>query len=115
MASRQRTWVTDLKWEASAGEFSPDGKSFTYVLNAGGRTDIYMVDRSSGRGAVLPFAAGITVPSGNSRAYSPSGDSPETQFAEKLIVRLKPGVTHLVSAGTVLRRWDPGCLQVQCT
>ena len=70
VASQQRTWVTDLKWEASAGEFSPDGKSFTYTLNADGRTDIYVVDRNSGRATVLRFAAGITVPVGNPRAYS---------------------------------------------
>jgi dipeptidyl aminopeptidase/acylaminoacyl peptidase len=74
VASKQRTWVTDLKWEASAGEFSPDGKSFTYTLNADGRTDIYVVDRNSSRATTLRFAAGITVPGGNPRAYSPSGD-----------------------------------------
>src|SRR5882762_4543936 len=74
LVSKQRTWVTDLKWEASAGEFSPDGKSFTYTLNADGRTDIYVVDRSLGRATVLRFAAGITVPVGNPRAYSLSGD-----------------------------------------
>src|SRR5579872_1091412 len=74
VASKQRTWVTDLKWEAGAGEFSPDGKNFTYILNADGRTDIYMVDRNSGRATVLRFAAGITVPAGNPRAYSPAGD-----------------------------------------
>jgi len=74
VASKQRTWVTDLKWEASAGEFSPDGKSFTYILNADGRTDTYVVDRSSGRAKVLQFAVGITAPAGNPRAYSPLGD-----------------------------------------
>jgi dipeptidyl aminopeptidase/acylaminoacyl peptidase len=74
VASKQRTWITDLKWEASAGEFSPDGKSFTYTLNADGRRDIYLVDRNSGRTTVLRFAAGITVPAGNPRAYSLSGD-----------------------------------------
>src|SRR6266550_4548404 len=37
---------------------------------------------------------------------------PETQFATTLIVCLKAGVALLVSAGTVLRRWDPRSLQV---
>jgi len=74
VGSKKRTWVTDTKWEADAGEFSPDGKTFTYTMNADGRTNIYMVDRGSGKPAPLRFAEGITVPAGNPRAYSPSGD-----------------------------------------
>ena len=72
--SKQRTWVTDMKWEAEAGEFSPDGKSFTYIVNADGRTDIYLVDRKSGQGSKIPFPVGINSPVGNPLAYSPSGD-----------------------------------------
>lgn len=74
VASKQRTWVTDLKWEADAGEFSPDGQSFTYQVNADGRTDIYMVDRKSGHASRIPFPDGINSLAGNPRAYSPSGD-----------------------------------------
>ena len=74
VGSRKRTWVTDTKWEADAGEFSPDGKTFTYTVNADGRTNIYVVDRESGNATPLRFAEGITVPAGNPRAYSPSGD-----------------------------------------
>jgi dipeptidyl aminopeptidase/acylaminoacyl peptidase len=74
VASKQRTWVTDLKWEARAGEFSPDGKNFTYIVNADGRTDIYLVDRNSSRASKVPFPEGINSPVGNPRAYSPSGD-----------------------------------------
>jgi dipeptidyl aminopeptidase/acylaminoacyl peptidase len=74
VASRKRTWVTDANWEANAGEFSPDSRSFTYTLNADGRTDIYLVDRKSGHAAKLPFPEGINSPAGNPIAYSPSGD-----------------------------------------
>ena len=74
VASKHRTWVTDLKWEARAGEFAPNGKSFTYRVNADGRTEIYLVDRKSGRAAKLPFAEGINSPAGTPKAYSPSGD-----------------------------------------
>jgi dipeptidyl aminopeptidase/acylaminoacyl peptidase len=74
VASKKRSWVTDLKWEARAGDFAPDGKSFTYTLNADGRADIYVVDRESGRASKLPFPEGITVPSGNPVAFSPHGD-----------------------------------------
>jgi len=65
VGSRKRTWVTDTKWEAEAGEFSPDGKTFTYTLNADGRTNIYMADRESGKAMPLRFAEGITSPAGN--------------------------------------------------
>jgi dipeptidyl aminopeptidase/acylaminoacyl peptidase len=74
VGGRKRTWVTDTKWEADAGEFSPDGKTFTYTMNADGRTNIYMVDRESGKPTPLRFAEGITIPAGNPRAYSPSGN-----------------------------------------
>lgn len=73
-ASKRLTWVTDLKWEAHAGDFSPDGKTFTYTVNADGRTEVYLVDRASGRATKLPFPEGITAPSGTPAAYSPSGD-----------------------------------------
>ena len=56
VGSKKRTWVTDTKWEADAGEFSPDGKTFTYTVNADGRTNIYMVDRKSGKPTPLRFA-----------------------------------------------------------
>jgi dipeptidyl aminopeptidase/acylaminoacyl peptidase len=73
-ASKKRTWVTDLKWEASAGNFSPDGKSFTYTLNADGRTDIYVVDRASGRAAKIDFPVGINFLAGDPTAFSATGD-----------------------------------------
>ncbi len=74
VATKQRTWVTDLKWEARGGDFSPDGKSFTYVVNADGRTNIFVVDRKSGHKEKVTFPEGITVPDGNPHAFSPKGD-----------------------------------------
>ncbi|HXY08457.1 MAG TPA: S9 family peptidase [Terriglobales bacterium] len=74
VATKKRTWVTDTKWEATAGEFSPDSKNFTYTLNADGRTDIYWVDRKSGNRAKLAFPEGINSLAGNPIAFSPSGD-----------------------------------------
>ena len=73
VASKKRTWVTDTKWEASSGEFSPGGKNFYYTVNADGRRDIYLVDRKSGQVSKLPFPEGINSPSGNPVAYSTSG------------------------------------------
>lgn len=74
IASKQRAWVTDLKWEASAGDFAPNGKTFSYTLNADGRTDVYLVERKSGQITKMPFPEGINLPAGNPTPYSPSAD-----------------------------------------
>jgi len=39
VTTKKLTWVTDTKWDADSGDFSPDGKSLTYLINADGRTD----------------------------------------------------------------------------
>ena len=43
-------------------------------MNADGRTDIFIVDRKSGRKEKLTFPQGITVPEGDPHAFSPKGD-----------------------------------------
>jgi dipeptidyl aminopeptidase/acylaminoacyl peptidase len=59
--------VTDLKWEANAGDFSPDGKQFTYEVNEDGRSDAYLADSATRQGAKINLPAGL-----NSYAGSPS-------------------------------------------
>lgn len=73
VATKKFTWVTDLKWEASAGDFSPDGKSFTYEVNEDGRTDTYICDISTLRAQKLTLPEGLNAPVGNPRAWSPDG------------------------------------------
>jgi len=74
VASKKLTWVTALKWEAEAGYFSPDGKSFTYVVNEDGRTDLYLADRNSLHAERLDLPAGVNSAVGAPSAYSPSGE-----------------------------------------
>lgn len=71
--TRKITWVTDVRWEASAGGFSPDGKRFTYSLNEDGRARTYLVDRDTGQSAGLTFPEGMTFPAGTPSAFSPDG------------------------------------------
>ena len=59
IASKKITWVTDTKWEASAGDFSPDGKRFTYAINADGRSDVYLGDTASTKSEKIPIAGGV--------------------------------------------------------
>ena len=74
VASGKRTWVTDTRWEAVSGDFSPDGRSFTYTLNADGVVDAYVVDAVSLRAGKIPMGAGVTTFPANPSSYSPSGD-----------------------------------------
>ncbi len=72
VASKQLKWVTDTQWEAVSGNFAPDGKSFTYVLNQDGRTDVYLADTGTLQAHKVAMPDGVTV--GPSReAFSPDG------------------------------------------
>jgi len=70
VASRKLTWVTDLQWDAQAGAFSPGGDRFTYGVNKDGRTELYIVDRSSMRAARIDFPPGISSFAGSPTAFS---------------------------------------------
>jgi dipeptidyl aminopeptidase/acylaminoacyl peptidase len=73
VATRKLTWVTDLKWEASAGDFSPDGKQFTYEVNADGRNDIYLADMATLRATKLNIPTGLNSYAGNPTTFAPEG------------------------------------------
>lgn len=72
-ATKKLTWVTDTEWDASAGNFSPDGKSFTYLINEDGRIDLYLADTATGHGAKLDFPPGLNYFLGNPTPFSPDG------------------------------------------
>jgi dipeptidyl aminopeptidase/acylaminoacyl peptidase len=74
VAARKLNWVTDTKWEASAGDFSPSGKSFTYTINGDGLIDAYLVDTKTLRAEKLPLEAGLNGFPAYPDSYSPSGD-----------------------------------------
>ena len=72
--SRKLTWVTDTQWEADSGNFSPDGKSFTYTINEDGRADAFLVDRATLRAEKISLSTGLNTLAGNPTAYAPQGD-----------------------------------------
>jgi len=74
VANKKLTWITNLKWEAEAGDFSSDGKTFTYSVNQDGRTDLYLADRQTNHAGKLPLSTGINLPQGTPTAFSSSGD-----------------------------------------
>jgi dipeptidyl aminopeptidase/acylaminoacyl peptidase len=73
VASKQMRWVTKTEWEASSGEFSPDGRSFTYSLNADGRTTVEFVDRASLKANDRGVPAGLNFGAASPRAFMPDG------------------------------------------
>jgi dipeptidyl aminopeptidase/acylaminoacyl peptidase len=74
VATKKVTWVTDLKWEAYSGNFSPDGKSYSYVVNEDGLIDAYLADRSTNHGEKLDLPHGLNSFSGNPNEFAPQSD-----------------------------------------
>ncbi len=73
VATRQKRWVTDTHWEAGAGEFSPDGKWFTYDVNADGRTEVFLAETASLKARRLDLPAGINAAVGNTTTFASDG------------------------------------------
>lgn len=72
--TKKFTWVTKFEWEALPGEFSSDGRHFTYVVNEDGRTSLYLADRATLEAERLEFPEGMSAFSGSPSAFSPAGD-----------------------------------------
>lgn len=74
VANKKVTWVTDVKWEASSGNFSLDGKHFSYTINADGVTEAYLVDRATNKVEKIDLPHGLNYFSGSSSEFAPQGD-----------------------------------------
>jgi len=74
VASKKVTWVTDLKWETYAGNFSPDGKRYTYIVNEDGVIDAYVVDRSTNHSDKVELPHGLNAFSGNPNEFAAQSD-----------------------------------------
>lgn len=75
VASGKLHWVTDTGWSAKPGGFSPDGRSFTYILNIDGSYQTWLVSRATLQAQELKFPGGMAVPVGSPGAFSPDGKS----------------------------------------
>jgi dipeptidyl aminopeptidase/acylaminoacyl peptidase len=73
LTTKKWTWATDTKWEASSGNFSRDGKQFTYEMNADGRNDVFLAETATLKGARLNVPAGLNFYAGNPTSFSPDG------------------------------------------
>jgi dipeptidyl aminopeptidase/acylaminoacyl peptidase len=75
IASKQLKWITDTQWEASSGNFSPDGKLATYEVNADGLNTVYLYDIATGKSHAVAMPEGLTSVTGNPTGFSPDGRS----------------------------------------
>ena len=66
-------WLTNVKWEIRAGEFSPDGKRLTFTANVDGNVEIYLHDLATGKSTALPIPEGVNEPAGGRSAFSADG------------------------------------------
>lgn len=73
LKTKKKTWVTDTQWEAGSGEFSPDGRQFTYAINHDGQTDVYLQTVGQTTAQKLDFPPGQTFATALPTAFSPDG------------------------------------------
>jgi len=75
IASKQLKWITDTQWEASSGNFSPDGRLASYEVNADGLNAVYLYDMATGKSQAVAMPEGLTSVTGNPSGFSPDGKS----------------------------------------
>jgi len=73
LKTRKQTWITDTQWDAGSGNFSPDGRQFTYALNHDGQTDMYLQTVGQTTAQRLDFPPGQTFAAASPTAFSPDG------------------------------------------
>jgi dipeptidyl aminopeptidase/acylaminoacyl peptidase len=74
VASKKITWATDTQWEAGSGDISPDGKWFTYTINADGQTEAYIADFGTLRAEKIAVPDGLNIFPATPTSFSPRGD-----------------------------------------
>ncbi len=73
IATKQINWLTQDKWEIEAGNFSPDGRSITWIANVEGNTNIYLHNVVSGQTPSLPLPSGVNRLGGAYSAFTRDG------------------------------------------
>jgi dipeptidyl aminopeptidase/acylaminoacyl peptidase len=73
LATKKIEWLTQDKWEIEGRNFSPDGKSITWIANVDGNTDIYLHDLASGKTTSLPLPKGVNHLGGAQSSFTRDG------------------------------------------
>ena len=109
IASRKVEWLTRDKWEISAGNFSPDGKTVTWTVNVDGNTDIFLHQRATGKTTSLSLPKGVNYLGGSQSAFSRDGtkllyyhngpSAPSDVWVYSMATGKSQQVTHSLMAG----------------
>jgi dipeptidyl aminopeptidase/acylaminoacyl peptidase len=73
VTTRKIDWITQDKWEMSAGGFSPDGKRVVYSANVDGETGLYAYDLATKQTTRLDAGGGVNSVSEFPVPFSPDG------------------------------------------
>jgi len=73
LRTKKQTWITDTQWDAVSGNFSPDGRQFTYAINHDGQSDMYLQTVGQTSAQRLDFPPGQTFAAASPTAFSPDG------------------------------------------
>jgi dipeptidyl aminopeptidase/acylaminoacyl peptidase len=109
IASKKISWLTKEKWESHGGNFSPDGKSVTWITNLEGNVDIHIHNLAAGITKKLPVPEGVNSPVGEPQAFSHDGTrmlyshngptAPNDLWVYHLVTGKSEQVTHSLVAG----------------
>jgi WD40 repeat protein len=72
-ATKNIEWITQDKWEMTAGGFSPDGKRVVYSANLDGETGLYSYDLSTKKTTRLDVGGGVNSVSELPAPFAPDG------------------------------------------
>jgi dipeptidyl aminopeptidase/acylaminoacyl peptidase len=109
VATKKISWLTNQKWEITAGKFSPDGKRLTWTSNIDGDVDIFIYELSTRQADKLPLPTGVNTLAGAETAFSSDGrrllysheggNAPNDLWVYDFATQKSHQVTHSLSGG----------------
>lgn len=70
IATKKMNWLTHDKWEATSGQFFPDGKIATWMANVEGNVEVFSYNIGSGQATKLPLPQGLNTLAGANTAFA---------------------------------------------
>jgi dipeptidyl aminopeptidase/acylaminoacyl peptidase len=71
LKSHSTKWITNGDWDAEPGDWSPDGRVFTFSVNEDSRRDVYLVDAATLKVSKLRGLEGLNSLDTDPHAFSP--------------------------------------------
>jgi hypothetical protein len=110
ISTKKLTWVTDKKWETSAGTFSSDGENYTYTVNEDGLADVYVADLATNHAQKLDLPRGLNTISGHATELRPKA----IVWSSRMRLRTFPETTGSTTSQRATLNNLPTRLSVAC-